>query len=85
MGIHRDNGAYSANVEGYLVIGRKRIRLAKTNGVTCALAEPCELAPGTIGDLVIIVDGKKDSKMVSLPNGVTKGQVTADYNVIAPF
>jgi len=85
MGLRRENGGYSATDEGFFVYSGERIRLAKTNGSTFVLAEPCEIAPGTTGDLLIIVDGKRDSKRVMLPKGVASGQSVAEYAVIAPF
>lgn len=85
MGIHREDGGYSANVEGFFVLRGERIRLAKTNGVTFVLAQPCEFPPGTQGDLVVFVDGKKDSKLVELPSGVALGQTVVNYKVLAPF
>ncbi len=85
MGVHHENG-YSADVEGFLVVrGGPRIRLAKTNGDTLTLAESCELAPGTLGELLVIVDGKKNSRLVVLPRGVSMGQSLVRYTVAAPF
>jgi hypothetical protein len=85
MGLRRENGGYSATVEGYFVFRGERIRLAKTNGRTFVFAQPCELAPGTTGELLVIVDGKQDSKLVVLPNGVASGQPVAEYEVVVPF
>ena len=59
MGVHHEDG-YSASVEGYFVVGDKRFRLAKTNGCTSVLAEPCELRARTYGQIVVIVDGEKN-------------------------
>lgn len=85
MGVYHENG-YSADVEGFLVVrGGPRVRLAKTNGATFTLAEPCELSPGTLGELVVIVDGKKSSRLVTLPGGVSFGQTLVRYAVAAPF
>ena len=84
MGTHHEDG-YSADVEGFLVVDDQRIRLAKTNGSTFALAESCELAPGTVGDLLTIVDGQESSRLVKLPAGVTQGQTVVVYTVAAPF
>jgi len=84
MGVHHEDG-YSASVEGYFDLGTKRIRLAKTNGCTFVLAELCELAPGTTGQLVVIVDGEKNSRLVSIAEGVMPGQTIVGYEVVAPF
>lgn len=85
MGTHHEDG-YSADVEGFLVVGgNTRIRLAKTNGCTVVLAEPCELAPRTEADLLVIVDGRANSRRVILPNGVVQGQTMVPYLVAAPF
>ena len=85
MGIHHEDG-YSADVEGFLVVrDGPRIRLAKTNGSTLTLAESCELAPGTLGDLLVIVDGEKSSRLVVLPDGISIGQSQVRYTVAAPF
>jgi hypothetical protein len=35
--------------------------------------------------LSITVDGKKDTKLVSLPDGVLPGQTVVKYSVVAPF
>ena len=84
MGIQRENG-YSAFVEAYLVVDDTRVRLAKTNCCTVTLAEPYELSPGTVGDLVVIVDDEEQSKAVLLPNGSVLGQTIVDYIATAPF
>src|SRR5437763_1575369 len=73
MGTQYRSG-YSAHVEGFFVTADFRIRLAKTNGRTFVVAEPCELAPGTLGELLVIVDGDRHSRLVTLPQGVAKGQ-----------
>jgi hypothetical protein len=85
MGIRRADGGYSANVEGFLVIRGERVRIAKTNCTAFSLAEPCELAPGTTATLLVIVDGKEDTKLVELPQGVSSGQTIVNYKVLAPF
>jgi dTDP-4-dehydrorhamnose 3,5-epimerase-like enzyme len=84
MGMHRENG-YSATVEGFFVLNGERIRLAKTNGRTFVVAEPCELTAGTTGQLVVIVDGEQNSKLVTLPDGVVRGQTLVHYTIAAPF
>ncbi|HUY91539.1 MAG TPA: hypothetical protein VMV10_22555 [Pirellulales bacterium] len=84
MGIHHEYG-YSADVEGFFVIRGNRVRLAKTNGRTFVLAEPCELPPGSEGDLLTIVDGKANSRRVLIPEGVCQGQTIVKYVVAAPF
>ncbi len=47
------------------------------------LAEPCELAPRTYGQ--IVVDGEKNMRLVSIVDGVTAGQSIVGYEVLAPF
>jgi hypothetical protein len=84
MGLNRENG-YSASVEGFLVVEGTRFRLAKTNGVNFVLVESCELAPGTDGELLIIVDGNADAKRITLPNGVKAGQSLVRYDEYVPF
>jgi hypothetical protein len=84
MGMQRENG-YSATVEGFFVLNGKRLRVAKTNGRTLVLAEPSEFAPGTAGELLIIVDGHEDSRRVMLPDGAVGGQTLINYEVVAPF
>jgi hypothetical protein len=79
MGIARENG-YSARVEGFLVAGGHRYRLAKTGGGDLVLSEPCcELLPGTVAELLIIVDGDAVSKPITLPDGIALGQHLARY------
>ncbi|MBX9789788.1 MAG: hypothetical protein K2Y37_12795 [Pirellulales bacterium] len=84
MGIHRQFG-YSATVEGFFVCGGREHRVAKSNGSSFVLIEPCRLAPGTCGDLVVIVDGHRNSRQVSLPDGALAGRATVAYQVVAPF
>jgi hypothetical protein len=84
MGVHHEDG-YSASVEGYFVIAGRRIRLAKTNGSTFVVAESCELAPGTSGEIVVIVDGEENVRSVAIVNGVVAGQTVVEYEVTAPF
>lgn len=84
MGIVREFG-YSASVEGFLVLKGERLRLAKTNGCTFVLADSRDLPPGTTGELVVIVDGRPDTKSVRLPDGATKETPIVRYEVEAPF
>ena len=84
MGSHHEHG-YSADVEGFFVCRGTRIRLAKTNGCSFVLAETCELSPGTVGELLLIVDGRADSRLVTLPDGIAMGQTLVRYDVAAPF
>jgi hypothetical protein len=84
MGIHHETG-YSADVEGFFVVNGERVRIAKSNGSTFVLAEPCELPPNTEGDLLTIIDGNRDSRRIELPYGVIAGQTTVDYRELAPF
>jgi hypothetical protein len=84
MGIQRENG-YSATVEAFFVVGDQHIRLAKTGPDEITLVEPCELPPGTEGDLVIIVDGHRDSRMVVLDDGAIAGRHEVRYSVAVPF
>jgi hypothetical protein len=84
MGIRYKDG-YSADVEGFFVVGHQRIRLAKTNGCTFSLAESdSEIPPRTEGDLVVIVDGNVSSRRVEI-EGVIRGQTIVRYKVSAPF
>jgi hypothetical protein len=84
MGIIRESG-YSATVEGYFIADGERMRLAKTNGSMFVLVEPHELKKGTIGQLLVIVDGREDSQLVTLPEGATNGETIVNYVVSAPF
>jgi hypothetical protein len=84
MGIHRDNG-YSAIVSAFFAAGGEQFALAKTNGASFVLAESQELAPGTEGDLVVVVDGEASSRRVTLPDGAILGETTVGYRVVAPF
>ena len=76
---------YSAHVEGFFVVGSNRFRVAKSSGERFCLAEPCELPPGTEGDLVVIVDGSASSRRVVVKNCVTEGYTAVEYDVLAPF
>jgi hypothetical protein len=62
-----------------------KIRVAKTNCVTRTIADSCELAPGTECDLVNYIDGRMESLLVRLDEGVTLGQRDVYYSVVAPF
>jgi hypothetical protein len=84
MGVHHEDG-YSANVEGYFVVGKQRLRLAKTNGRTFVLADPCVLAPATNGELIVTVDGEERRCSVEVPDGVLDGQTIVPYKVTVPF
>jgi hypothetical protein len=84
MGIHHSDG-YSADVEGFFIVGELRIRLAKTNGSAFFLAESCELPPGTEGDLLVIIDGKSTSRHVEITDGIVPGQTLVRYQTAVPF
>ncbi len=84
MGIQRENG-YSATVEAFLVVGDHHIRLAKTGPDEITFVEPCELPPGTEGELVIIVDGHRDSRAIVLDEGAIRGRQEVRYSVAVPF
>jgi len=84
MGIPRENG-YSATICAFFRFNGHNVRLAKTNGCTFVVAEPAQFAPGTQGELVVIVDGREHSRLVSLPNGIWPGDTKVPYEVIAPF
>ncbi len=85
MGTQRDDG-YSADVQGFFVTrGGRAIRLAKTNGTTFVVAESCELDCGTVGELLVIVDGNASSRDIRLPDGVVPGQTVVAYEPNVPF
>jgi hypothetical protein len=84
MGIHHKDG-YSAHIEGFLVVGNERFRVAKSNGCTFALADTCELPPNTEVELLVVVDGNASSRIVMLPDGVLHGQSVVKYKVCVPF
>jgi hypothetical protein len=84
MGIQRENG-YSASVEAFLLVGGQHIRLAKTGPDKVVAVEPCELPPGTEGELVILVDGHRDSRSVVLDDGAISGRQEIRYSVAVPF
>jgi hypothetical protein len=84
MGIQRENG-YSASVEAFLIVADQHIRLAKTGPEKIVLVEPCELPPGTTGELEIIVDGHRDSRSVVLDEGATSGGREVRHSVAVPY
>ena len=84
MGTYHEDG-YSSEVRGFLVVRDRRFRLAKTNGKNFVLSEECELPPGTEGELLIILDGREDSRRIKLPGGVSAGDLSTSYEVLAPF
>ncbi|MBA3481962.1 MAG: hypothetical protein H0T51_09120 [Pirellulales bacterium] len=84
MGMQRENG-YSASVEAFLVVGGQHISVAKTGRDTVTLVEPCDLPPGTECDLVMIVDGHRESRAVVLDEGAIRDQREVYYSVAVPF
>jgi hypothetical protein len=84
MGIQRENG-YSASISAYLTVGTERFQIAKMNRDYLTLAEPCELAPNTEGQITVVVDEKKSTQMIALSDGVTSNHRGARYSVLAPF
>jgi len=84
MGVQRENG-YSASVEAFLDVAGQHIRLAKTGPDEITFVEPCELPLGTEGELVIIVDGDRDSRSVVLNEGAALGSREVRYSVAVPF
>jgi len=85
MGVYRESG-YSASVHAFFITKEFKFALAKTNGRTFVLAEPIEFPPGTSGDIVVFLDGEKNSqRRVSIPCGVAKGETIVTYVVEAPF
>jgi hypothetical protein len=84
MGIQRENG-YSATVEAFLVVGEQHLSVAKTGRDAVVLAEPCELSPGTEGELVMIVDGHRESRPVVLDDGAVSGRREVRYSVAVLF
>jgi len=84
MGIQRENG-YSASVEAFLVIAQQQFTVAKTGRDTVTLVDPCEIAPGTEGELVMIVDGHRESRAVVLDDGGESGRREVRYSVAVPF
>jgi hypothetical protein len=78
MGTRHKDG-YSAEVTAHFVIQGDRLPLAKTNYRTIVLVGSCELAPGTQGEIEILVDGTKFSRFVTLPAGVSRGQSIVPY------
>jgi hypothetical protein len=83
MGIQRENG-YSASVEAFLVLGEQHISVAKTGRDTVTLVEPCDLPPGTEGELVMIVDGHRESRAVVLDDGANRERREVRYSVAVP-
>lgn len=82
--MQRHDGGYSATVEGYFVLNGERIRLAKTNGSTFVFAAPRQLPQNTEGDLLVIIDGKAESKRI-LVSRVFDDDHVAEYRVLVPF
>jgi hypothetical protein len=84
MGIQRENG-YSASVEAFLVVAQQQFTVAKTGRDTFTLVEPCELAPGTEGELIMIVDGHRTSRAVVLDDGAISGRREVRYTAAVPY
>jgi hypothetical protein len=85
MGTQRDDG-YSAEVQGFFVVqGGCTVRLAKTNGSTFVVAESCEFDRGTVGELLVIVDGRVSSREIKLIDRVALGQTVVSYEPNVPF
>jgi hypothetical protein len=78
MGIQRGDG-YSASVEAYLVVGDRRISVAKTSRDAIVLAEPAELIAGTTGELEVVVDGHLDSRRIVIESDCTFNERVVRY------
>lgn len=78
----QSTGGYSARVDGFLFVpadARRGVRLAKTNDAELTFAETCHFPPGTIGALVVTIDGTRSRREIILPDGITAGQTVARY------
>jgi hypothetical protein len=84
MGIQHSDG-YSASVEAHLVVGGQQFSVSKVGRDSFTLAESCDLPLGTEGELVIIIDGHRNSRMVVLDEGATRKGHKVRYSVAAPF
>lgn len=68
---------YSAQVDGFLVIGDKRLRIAKSNGMFITLAEPVsDLMLGGRATLEITIDGNTTAE------SIYAGAVAPGHNVV---
>jgi hypothetical protein len=81
MGIQHSDG-YSASVEAYLVVGDRRISVAKAGWDAVVLTEPCELLAGSTARLEVIVDGHLESKPILLDDGATGPHHTVRYSIV---
>jgi len=73
MGIHWNDGGYSTDVELYLRVANRNLRIAKIGPDSFVLREECELPPGTEGTIVIKVDGDERKIHAFLQNGTVRG------------
>ena len=85
MGTNHE-GSYSASVSAFIRVGEHQLRLAKTNGVTFSLSQPCTISvPAEASAILTInIDGYEDSKQITLREGLHVGQRIVKYDT-APF
>ena len=79
MGQHWGDGGYSAEVEVYLKVDDKKLRIARIGPSSFCLREPCEYPPGTEGTIVIKVDGREREVHAFLQNGIVNGLPEVQY------
>jgi hypothetical protein len=79
MGQHWKDGGYSSEVEIYLQIADKSLRIAQIGPNSFILRDHCEFPPGTEGTIVIKVDGRERKVHAFLQDGVMMGVEEVAY------
>jgi hypothetical protein len=78
MGIQHSDG-YSASVEAYLIVGDRRISVAKTGRDAIVIGEGADLPAGAAGKLQVIVDGHVESKSIVLKGAANEHECSVPY------
>ena len=79
MGKQWNDGGYSTDVDLYLQVGERKLRIAQIGPDAFILRDECEFPPGTEGTIVIKVDGDERKIHAFLQNGVVRGATEVQY------
>ena len=78
--MNADSG-YSAQFDGYLVVGDQSFPLARLGPNSLGLAEPVNLPPAD-GEIVLVIDGFEQRTRIRLDDGVTAELDEVAYRAI---
>jgi hypothetical protein len=78
--VNADRG-YSAQFDGYLIVGDRSFPLARLGPSSLGLAKPVDLPP-TEGEIVLVIDGFEQRTRILLDDGVESQRHEAAYRAI---